>query len=265
MMRLRKFLNGSMAMILVFLLVAGCGSRTPAATAGNETTNEATEGILLIGTDATFPPFESLDSPRRKIIGFDIDLINAIADKAGFKVEIVGTRYGLLLENIATCQMDAGISAIPITEELQQEMLFSDPYFTNGQVVVVKKGNLTIKGEASMAGMIVGAQKGTPSVNLVSQLNSIQLMTYSAAEFAFRDLAEGLIDAVVADKLLALSYVGVKPNNLKIVGEEFSAERYGIAICKQEKDLLEKINKGLAEVKADGTFNQLEKKWLNAP
>ena len=88
---------------------------------------------------------------------------------------------------------------------------------------------------------------------------------YPTAEFAFRDLADGLIDAVVTDKQLALSYVGVKPNNLKIAGEVFAAENFGIAICKQQTELVKKINAGLAAVKADGTLGELQKKWLKSP
>ena len=107
---------------------------------------------IVVGADATFPPFESLDAPRRKIVGFDVDLMNAIADRADLKVEIVATRYGELLVGIAQCQITAGISAIPITEDLEGQMLFSEPYFVNGQVVVVKKGNITITGRDSLAG-----------------------------------------------------------------------------------------------------------------
>jgi len=260
---------------LIFLLVAAlalaaCGGSTsaaptPTAEVPGNTASPDTSAKLLIGTDATFPPFESVDSSKRQIVGFDVDLMNAIAAKAGLQVEIVGTRYGLLLDAIAQCRLAAGISAIPITDDLKQEMLFSDPYYTHGQVVVVKKGNLTITGKDTLAGMTVGAQKNTNSVTEIQQIPGAQLASYPTAEFAYRDLIEGLIDAVVADKLLALTYVDVKPNDLKIAGDEFGSEDYGIAICDQRADLLKKINDGLAAAKADGTMGRLQEKWLKSP
>lgn len=266
-----KHLSGKlMVPFLIAMVLAACAGGSPTVSApatGGPANSGSTDAStkLLVGTDATFPPFESLDVPRRKIVGFDVDLMNAIAAKAGLQIEIVGTRYGELIAGIAQCQYAAGISAIPITDDLKGQMLFSDSYFTNGQVVVVKKGNLTISGRDTLAGMKVGAWKNTTSELEVGQIPGAQLETYPSAEFAFRDLAEGLIDAVVADKLLALSYVGVKPNNLKIVGDEFTADSYGIAICNQRSDLLKKINAGLAAVKADGTLSKIQKKWLNSP
>ncbi len=267
---MKYFSNKLMFLLLAALVLAACGGSTAAAptpaadVSGNDASPEPS-AKLLIGTDATFPPFESVDASRRQIVGFDVDLMNAIAAKAGLQIEIVGTRYDLLLDAIARCRLVAGISAIPITDDLKQEMLFSDPYYTHGQVVVVKKGNIIITGRDTLAGMTVGAQKNTNSVNEIQQIPGAHLASYPTAEFAFRDLMEGLIDAVVADKLLALSYVDVKPNDLKIAGDEFGTEDFGIAICNQQADLLKKINEGLAAVKADGTLDRLQKKWLNSP
>lgn len=261
MMKSRNFIHLLAIGCLAGALLAGCGAASPAAPGPTVDT----ANVVLVGTDATFPPFESLDAPRRTIVGFDIDLMNAVAKKGGFEVKIVGTRYGELLRGLATCEYAAGISAIPISEDLQGQMLFSEPYFVNGQVVVVKKGNISITGSESLGGASVGVQKNTNSALVAGGMQGLQLTAYPTADFAFQDLAEGLIDAVVADKLLALSYVSVKPNNIQIVGDEFAADRYGIAVCSQQADLLKKINAGLAKVKADGTLEKLEAKWLKTP
>jgi polar amino acid transport system substrate-binding protein len=259
-MKICKFFDVIGMGCLVVALLAGCSA--PTAAAGGAQATSASATAVVVGTDATFPPFESLDAPRRTIVGFDIDLINAVAARGGFQVTIQGTRYGELLRGLATCEYAAGISAIPISEDLQGQMLFSEPYFVNGQVVVVKQGNIHITGSESLAGASVGVQKNTNSALVAGGMQGLQLTSYPTADFAFEDLAEGLIDAVVADKLLALSYVSVKPNNIKIVGEEFAADRYGIAVCSQQEELLKKINAGLAKVKADGTLEKLVTKWL---
>jgi polar amino acid transport system substrate-binding protein len=220
---------------------------------------------ICIGMDATYPPFEMLDTNKRELVGFDVDLMKAIAAKAGLEVEFINIGFNQLLSGIAQCQYDGGISAIAITDELKQKMIFSNPYFTNGQVVVVKTGNVTVTGRDTLAGMTVGTQKGSISASEIEKIPGAQMKTYATFDLAFQDLIQGLIDAVITDKSLALSYVGIKANNLKVVGDEFAAESYGIAICRENPELVKKINDGLAVIEADGTLDSLTKKWLESP
>jgi polar amino acid transport system substrate-binding protein len=219
---------------------------------------------VRVATDATWPPFESVDEQTKEIVGFDIDLMNAIAKAGGFEVEYVNVPWDSLLAGMAQCQYDASISAMTITEERKQSFSFSDPYFAAGQVVTVRIDNTDITGKDSLVGKKVGAQNGTTGDIEIQNMSGVERVPYDDIALAFLDLMNGQTDAVVADNPLALGFVGQNADKLKTVGDVFTDEYYGIAVCKTNTDLLTKINKGLAAVKADGTIDQLVQKWIVA-
>lgn len=237
--------------LVISLLLSACGTSAP----GPRTK-------VLIGTSASFPPFESMSDDRQTIIGFDIDLMKAIAAKSNLDVGFTSAPYESLLTGVADCTYDGGIAAIVIDDNLKSKMSFSNPYFAVGQVVVVKKGNPTITGRETLAGQTVGVQAGSPGASEVEKIAGAQARVYPAIDQAFNELINGLIDAVVADNALALNYAGVRANNLRIVGDTFAGSGYGIAVCNQRPELLQKINTGLAAVRADGTLDRLTQQWI---
>ena len=123
-------------------------------------------------------------------------------------------------------------------------------------------GNTDITGKDTLVGKVVGAQIGTTGAIEVSNMQGVTLKTYDDIGLAFQDLMNGQIDAVVADNPLALGYVGQNPDKLKTVGDVFTDEYYGIAVCKDNPELQEKINAGLAAVQAEGLVDELVTKWL---
>jgi len=235
-------------LITISLVLGGCGTKT------------ATK--VRVATDATWPPFESVNEQTKAIEGFDIDLLKAIAEKENLEIEFINVAFDPLLAGVAQGQYDAAISSITITEERKKDMLFSDPYFEAGQIITVGINNTTITSKNNLSGKKVGAQIGTTGAIEVGKITSATLKTYDDIGLAFQDLMNGQIDAVVADNPLALSYVGKNPTKLKTVGEAFTEENYGIAVAKGKTDLLNKINSGLKKVKAEGLITQLSKKWL---
>ncbi len=235
-------------LILVSLVLAACGAAAPKK--------------VVVATDATWPPFESVDETSKQIVGFDIDLFNAIAAKEGLQLEFKNVGFDPLLAGIAQCQYDAAISAITITDERKNSMAFSDPYFAAGQVVTVRTDNTDITTKDNLTGKTVGAQIGTTGAMEVEKVSGATLKTYDTVDLAYQDLMNGQIDAVVADNPLALGYVAKNAAKIKTVGPVFTDENYGIAVCKTNADLLAKINKGLAAVKAEGTIDSLTTKWV---
>ena len=242
----RIYLLAIIGLVLVGLL-SGCG--------------QSTEKVL-VATDATWPPFESINEQTKEIEGFDIDLLNAVAEKAGLEIEYVNVGFDPLLAGIAQCQYDAAISAMTITEERSEKMLFSDPYFEAKQVVTVQAGNSDISGKDALAGKTVGAQIGTTGAIAIEKMDGVTLKTYDDAGLAFQDLMNGQVDAVIADNPLALEYVNKNSSKLKTVGEVFTEEYYGIAICKSNTELQTKINAGLKAVKEEGLIEELIQKWI---
>jgi polar amino acid transport system substrate-binding protein len=244
---------------LTILAVAGL-VLTACAPAGG---GSAARPKIKVATDATWPPFEMVDEATKEIVGFDIDLIKAIGAKGGFDVEMVNVAFDPLLAGVAQCQYDAAISAITITDERSKNMAFSDQYFAAGQIVTVAKDNADITGKDTLSGKRVGAQLGTTGAMEAEKMQGATAKIYDTIDLAFQDLINGQVDAVIADNPLALGFVGKNPDKLKTVGEAFTSEFYGVAVCNKKADLLAMINKGLAEVKKDGTLDQLTAKWVS--
>jgi polar amino acid transport system substrate-binding protein len=235
-------------LLLLSLVLGGCGTKSAAK--------------IRVATDATWPPFESVNEQTKKIEGFDIDLLSAIAAKEGLEIEFINVAFDPLLAGVAQGTYDAAISSITITEDRKKDMLFSDPYFSAGQIVTVGKSNTTVTSKDGLGGKKIGAQLGTTGEIEAKKISGATVKTYDDIGLAFQDLMNGQIDAVIADNPLALSYVGKNPDKLKNVGGIFTQENYGIAIAKGKTDLLAKINSGLKKVIADGKITELSKKWL---
>jgi polar amino acid transport system substrate-binding protein len=212
--------------------------------------------------DATWPPFEMLDETSKQPVGFDVDLMNAIAQKANLQIEFVNVPFDSALTGMAQCQYDVAVSAITITEERKKSMLFSDPYFAAGQVVTVNSNNSDIKSKEDLGGKKVGAMLGTTGAIEAEKIPGVIYSAYDTIDQAFLDVMNGQIDAAIADNPLAIGFVGKNPAKLKTVGPVFTDENYGIAVCNKQPDLLTKINQGLAAVKAEGGVDKLVEKWL---
>jgi len=236
----------TLGLVMASMLLSSCGS--------NETTK------IRVATDATWPPFEYVND-QKEIVGFDIDLFKAIAEKEGLEIEFVNVGFDPLLAGMAQGTYDAAISSITITSDRQKDMLFSDPYYAAGQIIVVRKDNTSITGINNLSGN-VGAQIGTTGAMEVEKVAAAKLKTYDDVGLAFQDLVNGQIDAVISDNWLALGYVAKNASTLKTAGNMFTSESYGIAVAKSKTDLLTKINSGLAKVKTEGLIETLSKKWI---
>jgi ABC-type amino acid transport substrate-binding protein len=249
--------------ITACIFLSSCASK-PSQTPNPTTIAGPALTRIRIGVDPNFAPFETLSPGKNELVGFDIDLIKAISAKTDLQIELVKIITGTdqLLGSIEDCGLDAGISAIPISDNLKKRFDLSDPYYSTNSVVVVKKGNIKISGLDTLSGMVVGTQKDSPGQVDIEKIISAQPELFNTYYLAFDSLANGNIDAIIADSPRAYANVNIKHNNLKIVGEPFGKVEYGIAVCKGKTELLKQINDGLASMKADGSLDKLVKKWL---
>ncbi|MFA7566610.1 MAG: basic amino acid ABC transporter substrate-binding protein [Alkalispirochaeta sp.] len=228
---------------------------------------EAADGprTLVVATDATWPPMEYINTDQ-EIVGFDIDFMNAVADAAGFNVEFQNTAWDGIFAGLANGDYDAVISSVTITDERKRTMDFSTPYINAGQVLIVRKdapASWTTLDD--LAGKSVGAQIGTTGSIEIQNNKGTELRTYDEIGLAIEDLAQGRIAGVVADTPIAADFVLQNENykaTLKIVGEPFTDEYYGVAVKKGNSDVLALINKGLEVVLNDGTVEEIQDKWL---
>ena len=215
----------------------------------------------IIATDATWPPFEYVDD-NNKIVGFDIDLMDAIAKAADIEIQYENVGFDPLLAGMAQGTYDAAISSITILPDRAENMLFSDPYYVAGQMIIVKKDNTSITNQDSLKGKKLGAQLGTTGEALANETEGATVKSYNQIGLAVQDLLNGQIDAVICDTPIAEGYINKNASTLKIVGDSLTNESYGIAVSKGNEELLAKINTGLAAVKADGTLDALIQKWM---
>ena len=235
--------------VAVGLLLAGCG---PGDT-----------GKIRVATDATWPPFEYVDTQTREIVGFDIDLFDAVAERANLDVEYVNVAWDPLLAGMAEGTYDAAISSITIKPDRLEKMNFSHPYYVAGQVIVVLTSNTDITGPEALAGKSVGVQTGTTGEDTAKSISGAAVVGYDEIGLAFVALMAQQLDAVICDTPVASGYVE-KYDTLKTVGEMLTTEQYGIAVPKGKEELLEKINTALDAVLDEGIIEQLTEKWLVA-
>lgn len=225
-------------------------------------TNTPVVKKIIVATDANYPPFESINQYTDQLIGYDIDLMDAIADKLQFTVEYVNLPFDAMLAGVADCTYDVAISGISITEDREQYMFFSDPYINAGQVVLVLKSNVTIKNKNDLDGRVVGALAFSNGELEVQSMPNVTLNSYSALSSGLDDLDSGKIEALIIDYPTAMTMVGLYPDYLKIAGPTFTDEYYGIAVCKNTPILMNQINAALAELASEGVLTDLEQKWF---
>jgi polar amino acid transport system substrate-binding protein len=216
-----------------------------------------------VATDATWPPMEMVNA-EKKIVGFDIDYLNAVAQEAGFTVTFKNTAWDGIFAGLEAGQYDIIASSVTITEERRKKYDFSAPYIDIGQILVVPKAERAT-GLAALKGRKVGAQLGTTGAIEIKKVDGVQAKTYDEIGLAFEDMAAGRLDGVVCDEPTAVQFALQKAEyreKFKIVGSAFTTEAYGFVVRKGDPALVELLNKGIAAVKAKKLDEQLRAKWL---
>ncbi|MCR4705696.1 MAG: basic amino acid ABC transporter substrate-binding protein [Lachnospiraceae bacterium] len=235
-------------MAVMTVAVMGCGSSAGGA---------AGDGTLTVGTNAEFPPFEYVNDAGEPD-GFDIALIKAIGDKMGVKVEVENMDFDALVASIGS-KIDVAIAGMTVTEERKQTVDFSDPYYEAVQYVIVKKDS-TIATADDLKGKNIGVQLGTTGDFLVEDIEGATAAQYQKAVDAVNDLLNDRVEAVIIDKNPALVFTEKYADQLVALPGDtfgFEQENYAIAMPKGDKELADAINKALAELKKDGTFDKL--------
>jgi polar amino acid transport system substrate-binding protein len=241
------------------LALAGCGRQEPAA-ANTAPAAPAPARVLVVGTDAAYTPFES-QNEKGEIVGFDIDVVKAIAGKAGFEVKFVNTPWEGIFNALDQGDRDLLVSAITITGERRQTMDFSKPYFEARQLIAVRR-NAQVAGFEDIKAMKVGVQNGTTGDEVVGKLqgkSSGNIRRFESTPLALKELEAGGVEAVVADNGVVEHYLANNPGGgFKTVSDAaFPVEQYGIAVKKGNTELLARINRGLDDIKADGSYDKI--------
>jgi ABC-type amino acid transport substrate-binding protein len=207
---------------------------------------------LIVGTNPEFPPFESVGDDG-EVVGIDIDIINAIAEKIGMTVVIESMDFDALNPSLSSGKIDVAIAGMTNTEERRKSVLFSEPYFQASQKIIVREGS-PIAAEADLADKRIGVQLGTTGDLYVSEMMpGATIDRYNKGIDAVQDLVSGRLDAVVIDEAPAGVFVAQAPG-LIILPDRLSDEVYSIALPMGQDELLAKINGALAELKEEGAL-----------
>jgi ABC-type amino acid transport substrate-binding protein len=251
------------------LVVAGCGGGGDSTSSGGETAAETSGGSgeeasgggepLTVGSDIPYPPFEQ--GKPGEYTGFDIELIEAIAEKIGRTAEFQDTSFETIFRDVAQGKFEAVISAATITEEREKAVDFSNPYYLSEQAVLVKEGS-SIKSLEELEGKTVAVQQGTTGQELAKEkIGGAEIRPFPEGPDAVNALKAGTVEGVVIDAPVAANAVE-KSGGIEIAEKVPTEEEYGIAVAQGETELLEEINKGLEEVEEDGTYKTIYEKWF---
>ncbi|MGO2852387.1 MAG: transporter substrate-binding domain-containing protein, partial [Tetragenococcus koreensis] len=220
-------------------------------------TASAAERTYQIGTDVTFAPFE-FQNDENEYEGIDIDILNAIADDQGFKVDLRPLGFDSSVQGVQSNQLDGMIAGMSITDEREQSFDFSDPYFDSGIQMAVAQGNDEIKSYNDLSGKTVGAKVGTESADFLEENQDeydFDVKNYDDATGLYGAVKNNTVDAIF-DDYPVLGYAIKQGEELSLVGEPEAGNPYGFAVKKdQNKELLEKFNAGLKDLKDSGEYD----------
>ena len=243
-----------MAIMACSMLLTGCG--------GEEKKAADSAKVLRVGTEPVFAPFEFPKEGSKDLTGFDIELIEALGKKMGYKVEIVSMGFDALIPALNSGNIDVVAAGMSINEERQKAVTFSEPYYTSGLIVMVNKDNNEVKSVKDLEGKRIACQIGTTGENKSRTVEGAKVKAFNTQDEASLELKNGGADAVIGDAPVIEYYMTKAGKDFaKTVGERMEAEPYGIAVKKGSK-LAGDLNKALAELKKSGEYDKLYTKWF---
>ncbi|WP_215782444.1 basic amino acid ABC transporter substrate-binding protein [Paludibacterium sp. B53371] len=224
--------------------------------------------VYVVGSDASYPPFESMDE-HQNMVGFDVDLLRAIARREGFRLQFVNTPWEGIFATLGQRKRDILASAISISQQRMKQVDFSEPYFSARQVIAVPRGANEIGSFADLRGIKVAVQVGTSADEDLQRLlgkESGDVVRYQTMTEAFAALKAGKVGALVGDNGVVAGFVRQSDGAFFVVQDtaSFAPEHYGFAVAKGQTALRDKLNAGLAAVRADGTYDRLYRQYFAA-
>ena len=256
---MKKIFALCMMLVLAVTALAGCGS--------NSAQKEESKKIV-VGLDDSFPPMGFKDE-KNEIVGFDIDLAKDVAKRLGREVEFKAIDWNSKEAELKSGRVDILWNGLDITDKRKENMLFSEPYMDNRQIVfVAKNGKVAVASEADLAGKTIGTQSGGTTEEyfenkpeLKSSMKEVKY--YPDYINAFMDLENGRLDAVVGDEIIGRYYISKHPDEIQAIDTVIgTVSQFGIAFRKDDQKLRDEVQKVFDEMKADGTVAKISEKWF---
>ncbi|MEW9674770.1 transporter substrate-binding domain-containing protein [Lentibacillus sp. L22] len=251
---LKKWIGMILMISLIVIGLAACGSKSSGE---GELKDEYT-----VATDTSFVPFEFKEDGE--YVGFDIDLINAIADEVGFKINLETTNFDGIIPGLQTGKFDIALAGIGITDERAKKIDYSDPYYESGLRIGVAADNDEIKEMDDLEGKTIATRLGSTSSAYIDEtIDGATANQYEQLDQAYLAVENGSADAILYDAPNVQYYINTKGDgSLKVVGDLYEAENYGIAFAKGQDDLVKAVNEALSTLKENGTYDEIYEKWF---
>ncbi len=260
---MKKLLALVLAVVMLFCF-AGCGADKP----------EETEKVLKIATNAEFEPFESLDADGN-YVGFDVDMINAIAEKIGYKIEFDNMEFDGVIAAVASGSCDIGLSGLTVNAKRAKSVDFSKAYYNTAQLLIVGAKDETFTGttkeelDKQLEGKTIGVCSGYTGQSYVEGnadwefpgIKDAKVKIYENLSLAINDLKNGNLNAIVMDGPVAKEAAAQNKDVAKVIDVALTVEDYGIAIQKGNTELKEAIDKALDELITEGKIQELYDKY----
>ena len=248
--------------ILILLLLISCRGNS-------DTWNRVKEsGILRVGLDPTYPPFEIADA--QGVSGLDVDLAQALAEELGLQVEFVYFGYDGLYDALATKQVDALLSALVIIPERRRDFDYSDPYFNAGEILFVPSAEEEIKEMADLNGRRLAVELGAlghvEAIQWAKRLGDLQILPFNSSGEALDAVAAGDANAGLVDNISGRLYLKDQASDqpqLRRISNPVTVEPYAIVVRIEDEMLLVKLNEALLKLKTNGELDQIIADWLD--
>ena len=222
---------------------------------------------LIMGTESTYPPFEYTDTKNgSEIVGFDIDMVRMLGQKAGFTIKVVSMGFDALIPAILSSQIDIEGEAITITEERAKKVSFTQPYYDSGLSILVRKADKdTYKTERYLKEKSMCGQLGTSGAAYARTIGGTTVKTFNTMNETYMELRYKCCEAVIGDRPTIAYFMTSNARNKKLFTLQdtvLNVEQFGFIVAKDKKKLLARLDKAFEEAKKDGSYKALLVKWF---
>ena len=254
------------SVLLAAIMLLGCCTAFADAATDDSYQKILDKGQLIMGLDDSFPPMGYRDEDGN-IVGFDVDVATEVCNRMGVELVLQPISWSAKVMELNSGNIDCIWNGFTITEELQEQITFSEPYLSNTQVIVVR-GDSDIQTLDDLAGKSLGVQAGSSAVAALDEnpdfRDSVTVNEFSDNMTAMLDLENGGLDAVLVDVIVAGYYFSQHDSDLRQLDESLASEEYGVGFRKDDLSLVENVNRILNEMAEDGTLAEISTKWFDS-
>jgi len=244
---MKKKISILLVMTVVLAMLAACAKKD--------------ENILIMGTNAEFPPYEFWEDGE--IVGIDVEFVRAIADKLGMEFKVEDMNFNAIIPAVQSGKVTIGAAGMTITEERMKQVDFTDTYYTGRQVIIVLEDNTEIMSPEDLEDKKIGVQQGTTGDIFISdEYGDDNVERFNKGMEAVQSLVQGKIDAVIIDDQPARAFLE-QNEGLTILETAYAVEDYAMCLKKGNDELLQRINEAIRELKEDGTLDSIVSKYIN--